>query len=89
MIVFLERNVIPYDSQTTRHAQVDNCGAAARSQQQIFSAPVYGRDALTLKIGLEACRDRPTQPPITHDHPFDAVSQQSRGYPLSGGFDFW
>jgi len=47
MIVFLERNVIPYDSQTTRHAQVDNCGATAGSQQQIFSSPVHGRDALT------------------------------------------
>jgi len=76
------------DSQTTRHAEMDEQGPLAEPDQQVFAAALDRVDLLTAQDRIEIGGHRPAQSRLADLDRADTPSAKVRQDAAPGGFDF-
>ena len=88
VIVDAGRRVVIDDEHAARHAEVNNCRAVIRADQQVLGAPPDRVDAPAAQPALDTARNGPAQAPVAHDDVRDARIDNPRLDAAAAGLDF-
>ncbi len=75
-------------TQASGHAQMNDQRASLGLDQQVFGTTLDGLDPLAGQTHIEVFRDRPAQPPVTHQHAADTLTDKVWLDTTAGSFDF-
>jgi len=72
------RRIVLNNKHATRHAQVNNCSAVARVDEQVLGATLDGFDCSIAKLCFHVVTDRPAQATLANNDIDDALSDEVR-----------